>query len=107
MLEQLLQDYTGTLFLVSHDRTFLDNVVTQTISSEGEGRWREQVGGYADWAEWRARAMAARVSATKASEKSPDKLVTKSVADTPAKSDKKADKKLSWKENQELEALPG
>ncbi|MEY4592171.1 MAG: hypothetical protein RIR18_1066 [Pseudomonadota bacterium] len=111
LLEQLLQDYTGTLFLVSHDRTFLDNVVTQTISSEGEGRWREQVGGYADWAEWRARAMASRVAATKSAAKLGDKLgdkpATKSAADTPAKPDKKADKKLSWKENQELEALPG
>ena len=49
LLEELLQDYAGTLFLVSHDRAFLDNVVTQTIASEGEGRWKEYAGGYSDW----------------------------------------------------------
>jgi ATP-binding cassette subfamily F protein uup len=49
LLEQLLQDYQGTLFLVSHDRAFLDNVVTQTIAHEGEGRWKEYAGGYVDW----------------------------------------------------------
>ena len=49
LLEQLLQDYSGTLFLVSHDRAFLDNVVTQTIASEGKGIWKEYAGGYSDW----------------------------------------------------------
>jgi ATP-binding cassette subfamily F protein uup len=49
LLEALLQEYTGTLFLVSHDRTFLDNVVTQSIAFEGEGRWKEYAGGYSDW----------------------------------------------------------
>jgi ATP-binding cassette subfamily F protein uup len=49
LLEELLQDYAGTLFLVSHDRAFLDNVVTQTIASEGEGVWKEYAGGYSDW----------------------------------------------------------
>ena len=49
LLEELLQDYSGTLFLVSHDRAFLDNVVTQTIASEGEGVWKEYAGGYSDW----------------------------------------------------------
>ena len=49
LLEELLQDYAGTLFLVSHDRAFLDNVVTQTIASEGEGGWKEYAGGYSDW----------------------------------------------------------
>ncbi len=49
LLEELLEDYTGTVFLVSHDRTFLDNVVTQVIVAEGEGNWREYVGGYTDW----------------------------------------------------------
>ena len=49
LLEALLQDYAGTLFLVSHDRAFLDNVVTQSIAFEGEGGWREYVGGYSDW----------------------------------------------------------
>ena len=49
LLEQTLQEYTGTLLLVSHDRAFLDNVVTQTIAAEGGGLWREYVGGYSDW----------------------------------------------------------
>ena len=49
LLEALLQDYAGTLFLVSHDRAFLDNVVTQSIAFEGEGRWKEYAGGYSDW----------------------------------------------------------
>lgn len=49
LLEELLQDYPGTVLLVSHDRTFLDNVVTQTIASEGDGKWMDYVGGYADW----------------------------------------------------------
>jgi ATP-binding cassette subfamily F protein uup len=49
LLEELLQDYPGTVLLVSHDRTFLDNVVTQTIASEGNGYWKDYVGGFADW----------------------------------------------------------
>ena len=54
LLESLLQDYSGTILLVSHDRSFLDNVVTQVIAAEGEGRWREFIGGYSDWAAWTA-----------------------------------------------------
>src|SRR5450830_404059 len=54
LLEELLEEYTGTVFLVSHDRTFLDNVVTQVIVAEGEGKWREFVGGYSDWERQRA-----------------------------------------------------
>jgi ABC transport system ATP-binding/permease protein len=49
LLEATLQEYSGTLLLVSHDRAFLDNVVTQTLVSEGNGVWREYVGGYSDW----------------------------------------------------------
>jgi ATP-binding cassette subfamily F protein uup len=48
-LEDLLQSYEGTVFLVSHDRTFLDNVVTSTIACEGNGLWREYEGGVQDW----------------------------------------------------------
>ncbi len=54
LLEELLQNYDGTLFLVSHDRTFLDNVVTQTIAAEGDGNWQEYAGGYSDWANYKA-----------------------------------------------------
>jgi ATP-binding cassette subfamily F protein uup len=53
LLEQRLQDYAGTLLLVSHDRRFLDNVVTQTLAAEGEGRWREYAGGYSDYLQQR------------------------------------------------------
>ncbi|WP_420810462.1 hypothetical protein [Corticimicrobacter populi] len=49
LLESLLQDYHGTVLLVSHDRTFLNNVVTQTIAHEGNGKWRDYIGGYDDW----------------------------------------------------------
>jgi ATP-binding cassette subfamily F protein uup len=49
LLEATLQQYDGTLLLVSHDRAFLDNVVTQTLVAEGDGVWREYVGGYSDW----------------------------------------------------------
>src|SRR5712664_1564583 len=55
LLESLLQEYEGTLFLVSHDRAFLDNVVTQTIASEGGGEWKEYAGGYSDWQRVRSR----------------------------------------------------
>ena len=55
LLESLLQEYRGTIFLVSHDRAFLDNVVTQVIAFEGDGVLREYAGGYSDWAEYQAR----------------------------------------------------
>ena len=96
LLEQLLQDYPGTLFLVSHDRTFLDNVVTQTIAAEGDGVWREYVGGYSDWAEYQA-------SRTKDAVK--PKAEVKGSARAGEGGRAKADK-LSWKEQRELEALP-
>jgi ATP-binding cassette subfamily F protein uup len=54
LLEERLQDYTGTLLLVSHDRRFLDNVVTQTLAAEGRGRWREYPGGYSDYVQQRS-----------------------------------------------------
>ena len=63
LLEELLQGYAGTLFLVSHDRRFLDNVVTSTIAWEGDGRWREYEGGYEDW-----RAQSERAAALRAQE---------------------------------------
>jgi len=96
LLEELLEEYTGTVFLVSHDRTFLDNVVTQVIVAEGEGHWREFVGGYSDWE---------RVRDTVATSAKPPKAAAKAepaaAAVTAAKS-----KKLSFKEQRELEELP-
>ena len=98
LLEELLQTYEGTLFLVSHDRTFLDNVVTQTIAAEGEGGWKEYAGGYSDWAGYQA--SLAKEAASKA--KAEARPVAKPAEAPRAKADK-----LSWKEQRELEALPG
>ncbi|MHA3903852.1 ATP-binding cassette domain-containing protein [Castellaniella sp. WN] len=66
LLEGLLQDYQGTVLLVSHDRSFLDNVVTQTIAAEGDGHWREYVGGYDDWEVQRPRPATQDAPATRA-----------------------------------------
>ncbi len=102
LLEELLQAYAGTLFLVSHDRTFLDNVVTQTIAPEGQGGWREYAGGYQDWADYQAarRAEAAQAESSKRAA---------SAANTPVAEKTRADgkRKLSYKESRELEELPG
>jgi ABC transport system ATP-binding/permease protein len=94
LLEELLQDYTGTIFLVSHDRAFLDNVVTQTIAAEGNGLWKEYAGGYEDWLRCRKDVAAAEKSAGA-------RAIDSRQAPKP-KSDK-----LTWKEQRELEALPG
>ena len=92
LLEGLLVDYTGTLLLVSHDRAFLNNVVTNTLVFEGEGRIGEYVGGYDDW-------LAQRPQAVKLPSIKPPAPTKK-----PEKSPKN---KLSFKEQQELAALPG
>jgi ATP-binding cassette subfamily F protein uup len=98
LLEQLLQEYSGTVLIVSHDRTFLDNVVTQSIVFEGDGKLTEIVGGYADWLAWRQRQQrAASESAQAASPKA-------SAQPAPAKAAPKS--KLSYKEARELEDLP-
>jgi ATP-binding cassette subfamily F protein uup len=67
LLEALLQDYAGTVFLVSHDRAFLDNVVTQTIASEGQGKWKEYIGGYSDWLQQRPSVVSPEVAGGKKS----------------------------------------
>jgi ATP-binding cassette subfamily F protein uup len=97
LLESRLQEYAGTLFLVSHDRAFLDNVVMQTIAFEGAGRWKEYAGGYSDW----KRASRAAPGATIAAEASASKEATGKPA---ARSRRPG---LSWNEQRELEALPG
>ena len=119
LLEDLLQDYPGTVFLVSHDRTFLDNVVTSTIVCEGNdampGLWREYEGGVQDWLlqSQRAKEMAAKAAkaqSSNAAHSAPVGTVTKP-------NDKKATlasnnnsllpkKKLSFKEQRELEGIP-
>jgi len=98
LLEELLEDYNGTVFLVSHDRTFLDNVVTQVIAAEGDGMWREYVGGYTDWE--RVRPSQAAIIAKAKSEA---KIEVK-AAEPAAPAVKQ--KKLSYKEQRELEELP-
>jgi ATP-binding cassette subfamily F protein uup len=99
LLEQLLQDYQGTVFLVSHDRTFLDNVVTSMIAYEGDAFWREYEGGYEDYVVQKARSdIAIETTAAKAE-------VSKSAA--PSKpSTNPPRSKLSNKEKMELEKIP-
>ena len=87
LLEELLMDYSGTLLLVSHDRDFLNNVVTSSIAFEGDGRVAEYVGGYDDWLRQRPSAPADK----------PVKARPEPKKATPAK------KKLSYKERFELE----
>jgi ATP-binding cassette subfamily F protein uup len=103
LLEALLQDYSGTVFLVSHDRAFLDNVVTQTIASEGNGQWKEYVGGYSDWLRQRPAGVASRFDATGGVAAAP---VQKVGAGDTAKPKPAERKKLSFKEQRELEQLP-
>jgi ATP-binding cassette subfamily F protein uup len=94
LLEELLADYTGTVLLVSHDRAFLNDVVTSTLVLEGAGRIKEYVGGYDDWLRQRS-------------------AQTDTPAAEPAKKEKKPKpkparpKKHSYKEQKELDALPG
>ncbi|MGV8923275.1 MAG: ATP-binding cassette domain-containing protein [Thermomonas sp.] len=92
LLEELLADYPGTLLLVSHDRDFLDNVVTSTLVMEGEGQVGEYVGGYSDWLRQRPAPGAAATSKTV--------LATVPTTATAAKA------RLSFKDQRELEALP-
>ncbi|MBX2847100.1 MAG: ATP-binding cassette domain-containing protein [Acidiferrobacterales bacterium] len=93
LLEQLLMDYTGTLLLVSHDRTFLNNVVSSTIAFEGNGKVREYIGGYEDWLRQRS-ANSAPKEPVKQSTKETNNVAT----DKP--------EKLSYKLQRELDLLP-
>jgi ATP-binding cassette subfamily F protein uup len=110
LLEALLQDYAGTVFLVSHDRAFLDNVVTQTIASEGDGRWKEYVGGYSDWLRQRPSNVAVRFDAAGGVDPKPGSRVpggTQSAGAGDTATAKTVErKKLSFKEQRELEQLP-
>jgi ATP-binding cassette subfamily F protein uup len=110
LLEQLLQDYKGTVFLVSHDRYFLDNVVTSIIANEGDGFWREYEGGYEDWKIQKARSDKIRAAngSLKASEKSASKPETKLEVKVESRPNtaKTGVSKLNGKERQESEVLP-
>ncbi len=105
LLEELLQGYAGTVFLVSHDRRFLDNVVTSTIAWEGDlqpGHWREYEGGIADWQVQRARMLAARAAVPTAKPVSAAPMPAAAAAPPVAT---KA-RKLSYKEKREFDELP-
>ncbi|MGB8516487.1 MAG: ATP-binding cassette domain-containing protein, partial [Gallionella sp.] len=98
LLEELLANYEGTLFLVSHDRAFLDNVVTQVIAFEGDGKLQEYVGGYEDWV--RVQKYQAGLAANKSAASTPPKVATVAVEKP------KTSAKLSYKETKELDELP-
>ena len=107
LLEELLQNYAGTVFLVSHDRRFLDNVVTSTIAWEGDespGLWREYEGGYEDWRTQRARARALREQARAARRPTRPRRRRHRRACRCAGAPRP--RKLSYKEQRELDELP-
>jgi ATP-binding cassette subfamily F protein uup len=106
LLEELLQAFEGTVFLVSHDRRFLDNVVTSTIAWEGDpayggrpGFWREYEGGYEDWKRQRERARVAVAAA-------PAPAPKPAAAAAPVAAPAAPKAKLSYKEQRELDGLP-
>ena len=97
LLEDLLRDYAGTVFLVSHDRMFLDNVITQSIVFEGNGSLKEYIGGYQDYVDAKARESKIQAAApATAQERQPEKEKPKANRTV----------KLSYKEQRELDALP-
>jgi len=98
LLEELLANYDGTLFLVSHDRMFLDNVVTQVIAFEGDGKLIEYVGGYEDWV--RVKKYQASAAASKPAASTPPRVAAAPVEKA------KTSNKLGFKEARELEELP-
>ena len=98
LLEELLLDYSGTLLVVSHDRAFLDNVVTSTLVFEGGGRIGEFVGGYADW-------VRQRTAAASASNPAPKRVASAPPARKTAKK-RETKRRLSFQESTELAGLP-
>ena len=116
LLEDLLQNYDGTVFLVSHDRTFLDNVVTSTIAYEGNAKWREYEGGVSDWLIQTKRASDIAASQGKTTAKpfnyereqlsKQEQAVAAVSATTPAVPPPAKGRKLSFKEQRELDGLP-
>jgi ATP-binding cassette subfamily F protein uup len=114
LLEELLQDYPGTVLLVSHDRTFLDNVVTQTIASEGNGYWKDYVGGFADWERQRkttqgpsaiAQLKSTQQVASNTTDSSAAKSTPAATAITPPSAKARPNKLAPW-ELKELEQIP-
>jgi ATP-binding cassette subfamily F protein uup len=105
LLENLLQDFAGTLFLVSHDRAFLENTVTQVISFDGGGKLTEFGGGYDDWQRY-TQQQTAQKNSNKNNEKGSEKASEKNIAKAVEKIKETSNLKLSFKEAKELEALP-
>ncbi|MFY0656748.1 MAG: ATP-binding cassette domain-containing protein [Neptunomonas phycophila] len=105
LLEEILMEYKGTVLLVSHDRAFLDNVVTSTVAFEGNGRLKAYVGGYKDWLRQRPEPTAVGKEAGKNAPK-PAKEAAKVEPVKAAPAPKKASVKLSYKLQRELESLP-
>ena len=102
LLEELVADYAGTLLLVSHDRAFLDNVVTSTLVFEGAGQINEYVGGYSDWLHQRKSAVPEASAAAKSAR---SVVMSPSLAANPPTAALKA-RRLSYKEQRELAQLP-
>lgn len=98
LLEEMIQDYSGTVILVSHDRDFLDRTVSSVLVSESEGRWLEYAGGYTDMVAQRGRGVQARVVEKEAKPKS----ASKPAAPAPAQNKRK----LSFNEQHDLKTLP-
>ncbi len=97
LLQELVAEFAGTLLLVSHDRAFLDNVVTSLLVLEGDGRVQDFVGGYSDWVRWRDERDAKAIAASKRAAATPTR---EAAAAAPAR------RKLSYKEQRELGELP-
>ncbi|WP_101926660.1 ATP-binding cassette domain-containing protein [Luteimonas rhizosphaerae] len=107
LLEKLLDEYPGTLLLVSHDRDFLDNVVTSTLVMEGDGHVGEYIGGYEDWLRQRAQSGSALPTGTTTLQRTaPAEAAPAQVAAVPAPTPAAPKRKLSYKDQRELDQLP-
>lgn len=106
LLEELLMNYDGTLLLVSHDRAFLDNVVTSTIAFEGEGNVQEYVGGYEDWIRQGGKFPDESTAEVEKPQKAEKKAEKKAEASKKAPEPVKAKSKLSYKLQREFDAMP-
>ncbi|HEY6600083.1 MAG TPA: ATP-binding cassette domain-containing protein, partial [Pseudomonadales bacterium] len=108
LLEELLSDFSGTLLLVSHDRTFIDNVVTSVLAFEGDGAWGEYVGGYTDWLHQR-RTPRSRKPISSGDSARPTQVTAASaspVAPSAPPIAPSAPRRLSYKEQRELDTMP-
>ena len=105
VLEEMLGQYSGTLFVISHDRDFLDRVATAVIAPEGSGRWTEYAGGYTDMLAQRGADLAARAAATPRNPKSADRQDRAADA-KPSPSETGTRKRLSFHQQHALKTLP-